>query len=302
MSNPFSSNKDLLRRYLPLAAAGLLLLAVFPFSGQAGFFSWTDENGKTHFTDDVSKIPRQYRGKNDGLKKHKGLVDPSGHDRSDADAAPLPGFSKKIPTYEVPLIPIPGGNYLVKTLLNGKIEANLVVDTGASIVTLSAELGEALGWKQKYNTPEIPFSTAGGMVWMPLMVLNSVDVQGARVVEVEASINDDMGEIDGLLGMSFLGDFKLEVDRVRSVMRLKPFHEPGEAAWGGKPGSWWKDRFVNYNTQIDELEKQAGLLELSLHPKAHKFWGVVDFYKDLRRKLRRRAIRAGVPSRFRPQS
>jgi hypothetical protein len=42
----------------------------------AKIFKYKDENGKTHFTDDASKIPAKYRNK-DSVKKFKGVNEPA---------------------------------------------------------------------------------------------------------------------------------------------------------------------------------------------------------------------------------
>ncbi len=44
-------------------------------SAWAGVYKWTDENGRTHYTDDRSQIPVQFRDKN-SMKGLKGLVEP----------------------------------------------------------------------------------------------------------------------------------------------------------------------------------------------------------------------------------
>jgi len=64
-----------------------------------------------------------------------------------------------------------------------------------------------------------------------------VVVGNAKSILVEALFNDKYEDDDGLLGMSFLGDFLFEIDRSQKILILKPLSE-GEMEWGGKPGSW----------------------------------------------------------------
>jgi len=57
----------------------------------AGIYKWTDDAGKTHFTDDKSKIPKKYRTKT-GIKKLRQLddrtFDPSKAGKSGAENGP----------------------------------------------------------------------------------------------------------------------------------------------------------------------------------------------------------------------
>jgi hypothetical protein len=66
----------------PLIFALLVWVAFQPEPAFAKIYKYKDENGKTHFTDDASKIPARYRNKN-SVKRFKGVHDP----------APSPGAS-----------------------------------------------------------------------------------------------------------------------------------------------------------------------------------------------------------------
>jgi len=264
------------------------LLAAAP--AEAGFYSWTDESGKTHYTDDPSTIPDEYRLKNK-LKKHADAPGTLQAPRPQPQAA-------HSPSHVVDLIQITSGNYLVDVLINGRVKARLLVDTGASIVILSKEIGERLGYLQTGSSPELPTMTAGGMVWTPMTIIDSLSVGGAEAVSVEAGFNDAMTGVDGLLGMSFLGDFRMEMDHHRGKMKLHSLAEEGELLWDGRPGAWWQNRFRSYTERINEIETGAGLMELTNHPDAGRIRNLVDYYQRLRSDLLKRARREGVPSRY----
>lgn len=79
----------------------------------------------------------------------------------------------------------------------------MMVDSGASIVALTRRDAEALG----INVDDLPVggsaSTAGGVVSMRPVMLDSVEVDGIEVRGVQAAVIDaDMGV--SLLGQSFL--------------------------------------------------------------------------------------------------
>lgn len=316
MSNPFYSSKRGIRRWTIVRVFLVIGFLLFPLSGEAGFYSWKDENGKTHFTDDPSQVPPKYREDGKGLKKHRGLKTLNSPDESSSSPSSNRNRRKSKSSqetdssepsragefeYQVPLIPTPGGSFLVKTRLNGKVDALLMFDTGASMVTLSRKIGKKLGWRKSYKTPEIPFGTAGGTVWSPILTLDTVDLNGAKVLEVEASINksmDEMEGMDGLLGMSYLSEYKVSIDPTNLVMILKPLGDPGDTLYEGKPGSWWKNKFVGYDQQLEHLKEYRGIMARIRHPKSAKYKKVLDFYIKMRRDLKKRAVRAGVPRRY----
>ena len=267
----------------------------------AGVFSYRDDKGALHFTDDISKIPKQYRQSEKGVRQHR---EARGAHRSTpapttVPSLELPGSFAQNQEIQVPLIPVSGGNFLVDTVLNGRVKARLMLDTGASLITLTEEMGRKLGVSQYGDSAELPFNTAGGEEWMPLVALDTVTIGKAQTRLVEASINSHIKDIDGLLGMSFLGDFRFEIDRTNKRLTLKPSRVKGEQAWDGKSGNWWQGRFEHYDSIIKGYSSRAKFLKRRGHVKALNMQKTVDFYQDLRKKLQNRASIFGLPDRFR---
>ena len=288
-----------------IGIAGLVVTLLIPFhfapQGEAAIYSYKDEKGAIHFTDDLSKIPEEFRENNKGFRKHR-----EERDSHRATPIPVPSVPIEIPgvilnpgEVQVPLIPVSGGNFLVDVLLNGRVKARLMLDTGASFITLSEEIGQKLGIFNSGASAEMPFNTAGGEEWMPLVALQTVNAGSAQSQLVEASIAKHIKDIDGLLGMSFLGDYRFEIDRTNKRLTLKPPSQQGEMAWGGKPGAWWKGRFEYYDSSIRGFSRRAKQMQRRGHQKAGNMVKTAEFYKDLKQKLQSRAMIAGVPERFR---
>ena len=293
MSNPFCLNKIFLVTAASFSVAVIFLSSFLVVSASAGFFSWVDESGKTHFTDDISKIPEKYINEKQ-LNEHEDEI------RRSPVASEPPSEQDEEISFEVAVIPSPSGNYFVDVVLNENVKARLMLDTGASVITLSDKIGKKLGLWNGGTGPEIPFSTAGGVVWMPLTILEEIHVGDAKTALVEASINDQMGEIDGLLGMSFLGDFRVNLDRNKSIMTLKPMAKPGDTLWDEKPGLWWRERFISYTKKIRSSEYGMKKLENEgEYIEARKVRGYHNFYVELRNKLNIRANQFLVPHKFR---
>ena len=126
---------------------------------------------------------------------------------------------------------------------------------------LSDRIGKRLGIHPTSHLPKIGMTTAGGKLEAPLFILDSLKIGDAEVFNVEASTNPHMGKMDGLLGMTFLGEFKVEMDRENSELILKPLGSPEDELWDGKNKTWWKKKYETYTGTIRQLQRavsQAG--------------------------------------------
>jgi len=115
---------------------------------------------------------------------------------------------------------------------------------------------------------------------------------------VEASIGERMSGIGGLLGMSFFSNFRMEINRAKSELILRPMAEPGEQAWDGKPALWWKLKFKQYNKRIKEYKIQAAQAVALGNPRSQTMTQVVRFYEKLHKYLALRGSLFGVPKKF----
>lgn len=288
MSNPYPLNPW---SKVSCVLGVVLVLLTFSVPSHSAIFKWKDENGKIHFTDSLSKIPPQYRKKGD-LKTMKG-----------APAEPLEPVKLIYPeknsnSYSIPVKPI-NGHFIVEVQINGNIKANLMVDTGASLVILSEKLGERLGVRNKKDFPSMSFSTAGGKIESPLFVLDSLKIGEAEVFGLEASTNPNFkGDIDGLLGMSFLGEFKVEIDRENSQMLLKPTAEKGERLWGGHNEFWWRNKYQFYVQNMQKLRHYVNKYMMTAK-EYHNSRMMIAHYSKLHEALDKRADQVNLPKKYR---
>jgi len=98
--------------------------------------------------------------------------------------------------------------------INGKVDTRLLIDTGASIVVMSRNIGEKLGLitssdtqdGKGVNSVELSLAEADRKVKAKYVMLESVSIQDARANNVEAAIMLD-GKVDmpydGVLGIVF---------------------------------------------------------------------------------------------------
>jgi len=109
------------------------------------------------------------------------------------------------------------GHIMVDALLNEKVKASLLLDTGASTILLSNETAKKLKIKtDKVAKDNVLVRLANGQkVEAKYVILDSVklkDVEAKNVGAVVLSETIEMQAHDGLLGMSFLNNFNFEID------------------------------------------------------------------------------------------
>ena len=96
----------------------------------------------------------------------------------------------------------------------------LLVDTGASMTTVSPGILRALGYR--VNGKEAVFNTANGQVRASVVTLESLSLGAGRVVSLDVGALALSGTpVDGLLGMNFLREFEFSLDQVDSKLILR---------------------------------------------------------------------------------
>lgn len=105
----------------------------------------------------------------------------------------------------------------LNVILNKKVSAALLLDTGATITVLRKAMAGKLGIDLGRVKPDIRLTLADGrQVNAKRINLSSVQIERVEAKNVEAAVMlDDIGDIgfgDGLLGMSFLKKFNFRVD------------------------------------------------------------------------------------------
>jgi len=115
---------------------------------------------------------------------------------------------------------------MVKVLLNGKVGAELVLDTGASFVVLSFAIARKLGIDLDKQNKTVDMVLADGRkVKAKFLLLDTVTVKDVTAENVEAAVmpegmqDESLG--DGILGMSFLKRFNFKVDNTNGRIILE---------------------------------------------------------------------------------
>jgi aspartyl protease family protein len=114
-----------------------------------------------------------------------------------------------------------GGAIFSQVKINGMLTGKFVVDTGASMVTLTTKFADKLGLPyQKWENKLL--YTANGSTNAKIGRLDNVSLQGisAKNVEVAVIENTNNDGTDGLLGLSFLSRFNMKMEANQGYLKL----------------------------------------------------------------------------------
>jgi len=99
------------------------------------------------------------------------------------------------------------GHFIIKALINDRERIKLLLDTGATMLSLTYRDAEKIGIDVENLEYNSPLNTANGISWAAKVTLKSVQVGPITVNNVYATVSKD-GLDTSLLGMSFLRKLK----------------------------------------------------------------------------------------------
>jgi clan AA aspartic protease (TIGR02281 family) len=122
----------------------------------------------------------------------------------------------------VPLIRA-GNAFIVRALMNGRREALLFLDTGASYTTISTGLARELGISVDAGSPKVTVVTASGTIRVPVASVESIHLGNVEARDVQVLVFDlpSGSGAEGLLGNTFLSRFHVQLDPVQGVLVLE---------------------------------------------------------------------------------
>jgi clan AA aspartic protease (TIGR02281 family) len=210
------------------ACSLLLLMLALTWSTRAGaeIYQWTDAKGTLHITENLAQVPAQYRAQATGpSRKPSGMGGLQRYESRKATPQHVASLSISSLRHSSPggeiLVPFERDGNLMKVnvRLNDRVVAPFYVDTGASDISIPKAVGDRLGVVTPSNMRMATEITASGAIQVPVITLESVQLGGARVPNLLATINP-MLEV-GLLGGSFFNNFSYSVDPAAGVILLR---------------------------------------------------------------------------------
>jgi clan AA aspartic protease (TIGR02281 family) len=187
-----------------------VLLVDLDLSISADLYRWTDQKGVVHFADQPPRASTL------GDKDIKVSIAPG-------RLQPSEEMDRQKREHMIPFKRIYGG-MLVDVIINDRLPARMILDTGATTVKLNVSLLKRLNQSLPAHPRKGKALTAAGVVDVHELFIEKIDVGGAVKRNVQASFIDEIYDYplyDGLLGLSFLSDFKMTVDYDNNVILLR---------------------------------------------------------------------------------
>jgi clan AA aspartic protease (TIGR02281 family) len=175
-------------------AVSVLLALSTAAPANADFFQYTDRNGTIVFVDDEGKIPEKYRKKARTTKS--------------VNSENLTATAVTIKDNRV-FVPV------TVSYRNKTVAATMLLDTGASLTTISIDVAKRLGINPESAELGISRVADGRILRTFVTTLDYLSVGPKIKSGLQVSIMPSSGPplpFDGLLGMNFLGDFSYHLD------------------------------------------------------------------------------------------
>ena len=105
----------------------------------------------------------------------------------------------------------------------GVAKVDMALDTGATLVVIPTSVAHSLGYSIYQPEDTLPLTTPSGLVYAPIITLSSVEALGAVATGIRAACIDMPVSIgcDGLLGLSFLRNFDVDLHFRSGVIRFR---------------------------------------------------------------------------------
>jgi clan AA aspartic protease (TIGR02281 family) len=278
----------------------VLALVLAPVRGLAEIYQWTDEQGRIHFTQDLSQVPARHRSQAELralAPREPGRMQTYSQPEAQAPAAVSPHSPARGRPIRVRVSRASTG-MIVNVLIDGSVTAPFLIDTGATDVLIPEALAKRLGIRPDAETRSKVYNTANGLVTHKTVMLRSVDLGGAVVENVPASISPNM-EI-GLLGLSYFNHFSYSIDAAAGLLTLVPndLAETGLIR-GGRSEAQWRAEYQSLEAQLAVVEQELGATAQSKTREIERLEGQQDALEAQRTLLDGEADMAKVPMSWR---
>jgi clan AA aspartic protease (TIGR02281 family) len=117
------------------------------------------------------------------------------------------------------------GVWVVPVLVNGRHRGRFLFDTGSSVVVLSPAFAAAVGARTRENDT-LELETLGGRTRGLWATVGALRVGEVEMRNPEVIVHSPGGDLDGILGNSFLNRWDVAFDPDRRLLRFRALGKP----------------------------------------------------------------------------
>jgi predicted aspartyl protease len=117
---------------------------------------------------------------------------------------------------------------IVEAMVNDKGPFSFLIDTGATITTITEQTADALGLHRKASGQRRALSGSFAGVTMDLVIADSIQVDAAEARDINVGVHNltplshGIGTpIDGIIGYNFMKDYRVIIDYLRLQITFK---------------------------------------------------------------------------------
>ena len=295
----------------PVPKPLLVLALAAPAPASSEVYTWTDERGRVHMTDDLSRVPEAHRREAAQARRRAitaprewNAVGPGKASGAEPSSAAGTRVQEKEDKARVHVLGVEraGAEMRVTAELDGGTRAPFIVDTGAMLNTMPAWVAEEMGFAFDEDTPStVVRGISGKPMMVPIVTVGSVRIGGAQVDDVDFAVLATQRR--GLLGMPFFNHFKVSTDPTRGTLTLEEIDLDGvEGVYGGQNEQAWRRDFRFLNHMLEQVEQYREGLPTGIagyEDAFEKLDQMERYWEAQLEALELKASRAGVPRAWR---
>lgn len=101
-------------------------------------------------------------------------------------------------------------------------EIDMILDTGAAYTMISWDIAKDIGYDPAGSQKRTSIVTANGIIEVPLLKVKKIIVKDIAVKNVEVICHNipEVVGIEGLLGLSFLKEFRTLIDYRKKILEI----------------------------------------------------------------------------------